>query len=121
TCIRDYIHVQDLASGHVAAIDFCLKHQGVETVNLGTGAGSSVMEMILAFEQVNGIRIPFHIGPRRPGDAPVSFADPSRAAAVLGWRARYGIRDMLRDAWHWQQTNPTGYQQQDIDRVPSAD
>ena len=121
TCIRDYIHVQDLASGHVAAIDYCLKHQGVETVNLGTGTGSSVMEMILAFEQVNGIRIPFHIGPRRPGDAPVSFADPSRAAAVLGWRARYGIRDMLRDAWHWQQTNPTGYQQQDIDRVPSAD
>ncbi len=109
TCIRDYIHVQDLASGHVAAIDYCLSHQGVETVNLGTGTGSSVLEMVQAFEQANGIRIPYRIGPRRPGDAPVSYADPSRAADVLGWHARYGIRDMLRDAWHWQQSNPEGY------------
>ncbi len=109
TCIRDYIHVMDLARGHVAAVAFCLTHNGVQPVNLGTGTGHSVIEVVQAFEQATGIAIPYQIGPRRPGDAPVSYADPGLAAALMGWRAQYGISKMMADAWRWQQQNPYGY------------
>ena len=109
TCIRDYIHVQDLAHGHVLAVDRSLAETGVETVNLGTGLGYSVLQVIAAFEAATGIEISRRIGPRRPGDMAESYADPSRAERVLGWRAEKGIEEMCRDAWRWQSANPNGY------------
>ncbi|MBP7402559.1 MAG: UDP-glucose 4-epimerase GalE [Clostridia bacterium] len=109
TCIRDYIHVQDLAHGHTLAVGRCLAERGVEALNLGTGVGTSVLQVIESFETTTGVRIPCRIGPRRPGDVAECYADPSRAAAVLGWRAEKGMIDMLRDAWNWQRMNPDGY------------
>jgi len=109
TCIRDYIHVMDLADGHVKALEKLRENPGVMAYNLGTGKGSSVMEMISAFAEATGIKIPYRITGRRPGDAPVSYADPSKAEKELGWKAKRDIIDMCRDLWTWQSQNPDGY------------
>ena len=109
TCIRDYIHVVDLAKGHVAACDYLMKHTGTEAFNLGTGIGYSVFDVIRAFESATGITIPYTTADRRPGDLPVSFADPAKAKEILGWTAEKTLADMCRDSWKWQSMNPKGY------------
>ena len=101
TCIRDYIHVVDLARGHVNALKTIQDNCGLVTYNLGTGRGYSVLELIEAFERVNGIKIPYVIDDRRAGDVPVVYSDPSKAERELGWRAEYGINEMVRDSWNW--------------------
>jgi UDP-glucose 4-epimerase len=103
TCIRDYIHVVDLARGHVAALEYAFVHTGCGIFNLGTGKGTSVLEMIHAFEEANGLRIPYEIAERRAGDVPFCVADPSKANDILGWKADKDIVDMCRDSWRWQQ------------------
>jgi UDP-glucose 4-epimerase len=109
TGVRDYIHVMDLALGHLAALDYLNRESGLLTVNLGTGRGCTVLEMVHTFEKVNGIKIPYQIVERRLGDIEISFADPSEANRILGWKARLGLEDMCRDAWRWQSINPNGY------------
>jgi UDP-glucose 4-epimerase len=111
TGVRDYIHVMDLAEGHVAALHALEKSRPatVMTVNLGTGRGYSVLELVETFERVNGTKVPRRPVERRPGDVAVCYADASLAAKALGWRARRGIEEMCRDAWRWQETNPKGY------------
>jgi UDP-glucose 4-epimerase len=109
TGVRDYIHVMDLADGHVAALVYLLEKDRSITVNLGTGRGNSVLELIAAFERVTGINIPREIALRRPGDVASCYADASLAKRELGWQARFGIDDMCRDAWAWQKANPEGY------------
>ena len=104
TCIRDYIHVVDLAKGHVAALRYGLAHCGAEIFNLGTGKGSSVMEMIRAFEKANNLTIPYEIAPRRPGDLPFSFAKTDKAEKLLGWKAEKALEDMCRDAWNFEKS-----------------
>jgi UDP-glucose 4-epimerase len=106
---RDYIHVQDLAEGHVAALRALLAGNGSITVNLGTGRPSSVLEVVRAFEQASGRPVPVQIGPRRPGDIARCWADPSLAERLLGWKARLGLEAMCADAWRWQSRNPQGY------------
>ena len=108
TGVRDYIHVVDLGRGHLAALD-ALQAGGVLTVNLGTGRGYSVLEMVRAFEQASGRRVPYRIMPRRAGDIAVCYADPSLAENRLGWRAKLGLEKMCEDAWRWQRLNPQGY------------
>jgi UDP-glucose 4-epimerase len=107
TGVRDYIHVMDLAEGHLKALD--KQRQGVHVWNLGTGQGYSVLQMLHAFEKASGQAVPYRIAPRRPGDIAVCYADPTKAAQELGWKAQRGLHDMMRDAWHWQQQNPNGY------------
>ena len=102
TGVRDYIHVMDLAEGHVAALKYLSRSAGLLTVNLGTGRGYSVLEMIKAFEKASGRAVPYAIVARRPGDVAACYADPSLAEKLLGWRASRGINEMCRDAWHWQ-------------------
>lgn len=114
TGIRDYIHVVDLALGHLKALDKLPAHPGIVTYNLGTGQGHSVMELISAFEQASGRRIPYKVVGRRPGDAATSYADVSRAHAELGWTAAKGLAEMCADAWRWQSQNPNGYAAQRI-------
>jgi UDP-glucose 4-epimerase len=109
TGVRDYIHVVDLARGHVAAIDYMASHSGESVFNLGTGVGYSVMDMVNAFERVNGVKVPCEIAPRRPGDLPLYYACPDKSAEILGWHAELGLDDMCRDAWNWQKKNPMGY------------
>ena len=109
TCIRDYIHVVDLAKGHVAACDYLMEHTGTEAINLGTGIGYSVLDVIRTFETATGITIPYVTTDRRPGDLPVSFADASKAKRLLGWAAEKSLEDMCRDSWTWQSKNPKGY------------
>ncbi|MCH2556079.1 MAG: UDP-glucose 4-epimerase GalE [Alcanivorax sp.] len=109
TGVRDYIHVMDLAQGHLAALDALLGQGGLITTNLGTGRGYSVLEMIRAFEKASGRPVPHTVVERRPGDVAVCFADPAHAEQVLGWRARRGIDEMCADHWRWQERNPTGY------------
>ncbi len=109
TCVRDYIHVVDLAMGHIKALQKLADRPGVITHNLGAGRGYSVLEMVAAFRSATGRDIPFRITSRRAGDTPAVYADPSRAAAELGWKAELGIEAMCADAWHWQQKNPKGY------------
>lgn len=109
TGVRDYIHVMDLAEGHVAAVHRLLGQPGSLTVNLGTGQGYSVLEVIRAFEAASGRPIPHDIVGRRPGDVAACYADPSLALQLLGWRARRGLPDMCADAWRWQSANPDGY------------
>lgn len=109
TGVRDFIHVVDLADGHVHALRYIDEHTGVFTWNLGTGQGYSVMDMVKAFEKVAGVPVPYRVAPRRPRDIPVSFADPSKAERDLGWKARFGLEDMCRDLWRWQRMNPQGY------------
>lgn len=109
TGVRDYIHVVDLARGHLAALDALATQERSFTVNLGTGQGYSVLEVIAAFERASGREIPYEIVGRRPGDIASCYADPSEAARVLGWRATYGIERMCEDHWRWQSQNPNGY------------
>jgi UDP-glucose 4-epimerase len=111
TGVRDYIHVLDLAEGHVAALDALDRAPGgtVMTINLGTGRGYSVLELVEAFERVNGVTIPKRIVERRPGDTAVCYADASLAKQILGWQAKRGLEEMCRDAWRWQKMNPNGY------------
>ncbi len=110
TGVRDYIHVVDLARGHLAALARARAHAGAFTVNLGTGVGCSVLELVRAFEQASGRPVPHRIGERRPGDVAQCYADPTLAERMLGWRAEYGIDRMCADAWRWQQANPGGYE-----------
>ncbi len=109
TGVRDYIHVVDLARGHVKAVDRLADNPGVVVYNLGTGRGYSVFEMVRAFEQASGKTIPCRIAPRRSGDIASCYADPSKAERELGWKAAYDLADMCRDAWNWQKNNPDGY------------
>ena len=113
TGVRDYIHVVDLARGHVAAIDYLMNHTGAEAFNLGTGSGYSVLDMVHAFEEANGVEIPYEITPRRPGDLPTCYADPAKSAQVLHWKAEHTLLDMCRDSFHWQSLNPNGYKGND--------
>jgi len=106
---RDYIHVDDLAEGHVAALGWVSEHTGVRAWNLGTGFPTSVLQLIRAFEDVTRTRIPYRIGPRRPGDLARAWADVSRAGSELGWHATRSVADMARDAWRWQSRNPNGF------------
>ncbi|AOB30552.1 UDP-glucose 4-epimerase [Bordetella sp. H567] len=109
TGVRDYLHVMDLAAGHVRAVDYALRHAGFVAVNLGTGKGTSVMELVRTFERVNGLRIPCRIEARRPGDVDRVWADPSLARRLLRWQTSHGVESMCRDGWRWQQSNPEGY------------
>lgn len=109
TGVRDYIHVVDLAAGHVKALEKLPQTDGVLTVNLGTGQGYSVLDMVKAFEKVSGRKIPYVIAPRRSGDIAKCYADPTYAKEVLGWEAKKGIEEMCRDSWRWQSQNPDGY------------
>jgi len=109
TGVRDYIHVVDLAKGHVAAISYLMVNKGVSVFNLGTGIGYSVLDMVHAFEEANGISVPYEIAPRRPGDLAVCYADPSKSREVLGWSAVRDQTDMCRDTWNWQSKNPNGF------------
>ena len=103
TGVRDYIHVVDLAKGHVAALRYAEKHTGAEVFNLGTGIGYSVLDVIKAFEKANGVKVRYEISPRRPGDIATCYSDPSKAKELLGWHAEKNLVDMCRDAWRWQQ------------------
>ena len=109
TGVRDYIHVMDLADGHVKALDKMRTFSEVMTINLGTGKGYSVLEVLKAFEAACGKKVPYTIAPRREGDIATCFADPTYAKAVLGWEAQRGIDEMCKDSWRWQSNNPQGY------------
>ena len=111
TGVRDYIHVVDLAKGHVAAIQYLMTHTGEGVFNLGTGHGYSVLDMVHAFEEANGVKVPYEITARRPGDLATCYADPAKSLEVLGWKAEKNLVDMCRDTWNWQKQNPTGYEQ----------
>lgn len=109
TGVRDYIHVVDLAIGHVKAIDYILTNPGLEVINLGTGVGYSVLDMVKAFSKACGKEIPYEIKPRRAGDIAMCYADPKKAKEVLGWEAKRGLDEMCADTWRWQSQNPNGY------------
>ena len=111
TGVRDYIHVVDLARGHVAAVKYATENKGCEVFNLGTGTGYSVLDMVHAFIDVNRVPVPYEITERRPGDLAVCYADPAKSAEVLGWKAEKNLSDMCRDSWNWQSKNPMGYQE----------
>jgi UDP-glucose 4-epimerase len=113
--VRDYIHVMDLIDGHLATLDWLLQQTGgcFEVLNLGTGHGYSVLELINRFESVTGVTVPYQIGPRRSGDVASSWANVTKAQQILGWCCKYNLDDMLRDAWRWQQQNPQGYNSAD--------
>ncbi|MCH5279379.1 MAG: UDP-glucose 4-epimerase GalE [Christensenellaceae bacterium] len=111
TGVRDYIHVVDLAKGHLAALRYAENHKGCTAVNLGTGIGYSVLDIVRAFELANGLTIPYTIGPRRPGDVDTMYADPSLAMELLGWKAEKNIEQMCKDTWRWQSSNPKGYRE----------
>ena len=110
TGVRDYIHVVDLALGHLKALEKLDLNPGVVTYNLGTGQGYSVLEMISAIEKASGKKVPYEIVGRRSGDIASCYADPSRAEAELGWSAKRGLHEMCADAWKWQSGNPNGYE-----------
>ncbi|WLE58251.1 UDP-glucose 4-epimerase GalE [Burkholderia plantarii] len=109
TGVRDYIHVVDLARGHLAALDALRQRDASFTVNLGTGRGYSVLDIVRAFEAASGRKVPYEIVARRPGDVAECYADPARAAELIGWRAEYGIERMCADHWRWQERNPRGF------------
>ena len=109
TGVRDYIHVVDLAKGHVAAVEFIHRNTGCEVFNLGTGIGYSVLDMVKSFQQANGVEVPYVITDRRPGDLATCFADPAKSEQVLGWKAEKTLVDMCRDSWNWPSKNPMGY------------
>lgn len=109
TGVRDYIHVVDLAKGHLKALDKVLTNSAVEAYNLGTGKGYSVLDMVKTFESVTGIAIPYEVSDRRPGDIAVSYADPTKAREELGWKAELTLEDMLRDSWNWQEKSKDGF------------
>jgi len=120
TGVRDYIHVVDLARAHADALEFLLREARSANINLGTGRGTSVLELVRAFEDASGHAVPFDIVPRRPGDVAEVYADPSLAQELLGWRAEHGIEAMCRDAWRWQSRNPRGYEAAATE-APAAD
>jgi UDP-glucose 4-epimerase len=109
TGVRDYIHVVDLARGHAAALDAIAKVEGCRPVNLGTGRGYSVLDVVGAASAAAGRPIPHRVGPRRPGDVAAVWADPSLGTALLGWKAERDLQEMCEDAWRWQSENPDGY------------
>ena len=109
TGVRDYIHVMDLAEGHLAALKYANEHKGVEVFNLGTGVGYSVLDLLHTFEEVNHLKVPYRIVGRRPGDIAVCYADPTKAHELLNWQTHRSLADMCRDAWNWQSKNPKGY------------
>ena len=109
TGVRDYIHVVDLAKGHVKALKKIEDNSGLSIYNLGTGTGYSVLDIVKNFEEANGVKIPYEIKPRRPGDIATCYADASKAQKELGWKAELGIREMCEDSWRWQKNNPNGY------------
>ncbi len=111
TGVRDYIHVVDLAKGHVAAVKYVTGHTGCEVFNLGTGTGYSVLDMVHTFIDVNRVAVPYEIVARRPGDIATCYADPAKSASVLGWKAEKTLADMCRDSWRWQSGNPAGYEE----------
>lgn len=111
TGVRDYIHVVDLAIGHVKAIDYILTNPGLDVINLGTGTGYSVLDMVKAFSKACGKDLPYEIKPRREGDIAMCYADPSKALKVLGWKAERGLDEMCEDSWRWQSQNPNGYEE----------
>jgi len=110
TGVRDYIHVVDLALGHIAALRYLESHDGVLTVNLGTGHGYSVLDMVKAFAEASGRAVPYQIAPPRAGDIACCYADPSRAAQLLDWRAERDLNAMCADTWRWQSQNPNGFE-----------
>ncbi len=110
TGVRDFIHVVDLACGHIAALDWLRQHKGVHTFNLGTGQGKSVLDVVRAFELASGQHVPYRIVGRRAGDVAECYADSSRAERELNWKAQLGIKEMCRDSWNWQSKNPGGYE-----------
>ena len=110
TGVRDYIHVVDLALGHVKAIEWVLKNTGCEPFNLGTGNGTSVLQLRDAFVKATGVDVPYVIDPRRPGDPDEVYANADKAKKVLGWTAKYGIEEMCEDTWRWQKNNPNGFE-----------
>ena len=109
TGVRDYIHVVDLAKGHVAAVKYAGSHTGCEVFNLGTGTGYSVLDMVNTFMEVNHVNIPYVITDRRPGDIATCYADPAKSREILGWQAAETLADMCRDSWNWQKKNPQGF------------
>ncbi len=109
TGVRDYIHVVDLAVGHVKAINYIFTNPGLDVINLGTGTGYSVLDMVKAFSKACGKEIPYEIKPRRAGDIAMCYADPAKALKVLGWKAERGLDAMCGDTWRWQSQNPKGY------------
>ena len=111
TGVRDYIHVVDLAKGHVAAVKHVTEHTGCNVFNLGTGVGYSVLDMVNTFMEVNHVDVPYQIVDRRPGDVATCYADPAKSAAELGWKAEKNLADMCRDSWNWQKNNPRGYEE----------
>ena len=111
TGVRDYIHVVDLAKGHVKALQALDRHCGVDIYNLGTGHGYSVLDVVNAFQKATGIPIPYSIKPRRPGDIDIYYSDPTKAKRELGWEAKLSLEDMCADAWRWQKNNPKGYRE----------
>ena len=110
TGVRDYIHVVDLAKGHVAAIQYAEENTGCGVFNLGTGTGYSVLDMVKAFEKANGVKVPYEITQRRPGDIATCYADPGKSREILHWQAEMGLEEMCRDSWNWQKNNPKGYE-----------
>ena len=110
TGVRDYTHVVDLAIGHVKAINYIFTNPGLEVINLGTGVGYSVLDMVKAFSKACGKEIPYEIKPRRAGDIAMCYADPEKAWKVLGWKAERGLDEMCADSWRWQSANPKGYE-----------
>ena len=109
TGVRDYIHVVDLAIGHVKALTKAFNANGIHTYNLGTGTGYSVLDIVKNFEEANNIKVPYVIKDRRPGDIATCYSDATKAKEELGWVAEYGIKDMCEDSWRWQSNNPNGY------------
>ncbi|HEZ7375153.1 TPA: UDP-glucose 4-epimerase GalE [Neisseria meningitidis] len=109
TGVRDYIHVVDLADGHLKAMQAKAKESGVHIYNLGTGNGYSVLDMVKAFEAASGLDIPYQIKPRRDGDIAVCFADPAFTESQIGWKAQFGLSQMMEDSWRWVSNNPNGY------------
>ena len=114
--VRDYIHVMDLAEGRLAALRYCQTNNGLLTVNLGTGHGVSVLQMVETFERVSGQQVPFGIASRRPGDIAQCWADPTLAKQLLDWVAKKSLDDMCADTWRWQHMNPSGYS--DLSTIP---
>lgn len=109
TGVRDYIHVVDLAQGHLSALEYTFENTTVEAVNLGTGEGYSVLDVVQAFENANSLTIPYEIIERRPGDIAIGYADPTKAKTLFGWESKYTLEDMCRTSWNWQKNNPRGY------------
>ncbi|MCR4934085.1 MAG: UDP-glucose 4-epimerase GalE [Lachnospiraceae bacterium] len=110
TGVRDYIHVVDLARGHVKALAKIKEKAGLKIYNLGTGTGYSVLDIVKNFEEATGVKVPYEIGPRRPGDIATCYASAKKAYDELGWKAEYGIKEMCADSWNWQKNNPNGYE-----------